>query len=276
MAPPIGPPPRPRRRRWLGWAVAAWVVALVAIGFWAVRHDPPTVPEQRNIAQALPVLQRATGALVAAAQGPARAVAIGDVRLAAGCRITPVRSGVEATRDVTLYVPADQAAPALRAVAARLPTVYRPDVATKGARVALHADAGSYIGIDADSLIDAQVVTLEVSSGCRPPAATGTTSAEPRAGDPPAALTAVLRALNGTGRPTVAAVTCPGGATAATYTVDGVPAPPDLGRSLESVTDGATVVRADPAGWAYRTGVTSVVVTASPDRLRVSATGACP
>jgi hypothetical protein len=41
------------------------------------------------------------------------------------------------------------------------------------------------------------------------------------------------------------------------------------------VTGGATVVRADPDGWAYRTGNDSVVVVADGPRLRVSATTAC-
>src|ERR1700749_2827800 len=117
MAAPWPPPTPPRRRpRFLIVAiVAAWIVVLGALGFWAVRHDPPTVPEQRNIAQAVPVLQSATGRLLAAAQGPGRAVKLGDLQLTRGCRITPVRAGVEATRDVALYIPADQATAALSA-----------------------------------------------------------------------------------------------------------------------------------------------------------------
>jgi hypothetical protein len=51
---------------------------------------------------------------------------------------------------------------------------------------------------------------------------------------------------------------------------------PDLGHSLEPVTAGATVVGADPDGWAFRTGSTSIVVTALPTALRVAATTSCP
>jgi hypothetical protein len=277
-APPYAPPPYapPRKRRWLLVAiVVAWAVVLTGLGFWAVRHDPPTVPEQRNIAEALPVLDKAAGAMLAAAQGPGRAVTLGEVRVEQGCRITPVRDGAEATRDVTVYVPADQAGAALDAVAKALPAGYRASVATKGRRVGLHADAGAYVAIDADALADSQVLTLEASTGCRPTAPIGGESAGPQAGDPPAALTAVLRALGGSGEPAVTSVGCPGGGVVATYTVDGVPASGDLGRSLSAVTGGATVVRADPDGWAYRTGADSIVVTAQADALRVSATTAC-
>jgi hypothetical protein len=272
---PYAAPPPPRKRRW--WLVAivvAWAVVLTGLGLWAVRHDPPTVPEQRNIAEALPVLERATGAMLAAAEGPGRAVMLGELQVERGCRITPVRSGAEAFRDVTLYVPADQAANALDEVAAGLPAGYRAHVAAKGSRVGLHADAGAYVAIDADSLVNAQVLTLEASTGCRPDAALAGASG-PQAGDPPAALTTVLRALGGSGEPAVTAVGCPGGGTAATYTVDGVKAVGDLGRSLSPVTGGATVVRADPDGWAYRAGTESIVVAVRAGALRVSATTAC-
>jgi hypothetical protein len=273
---PYAAPPPPRKRRW--WLVAivvAWAVVLTGLGLWAVRHDPPTVPEQRNVAEALPVLERATGAMLAAAEGPGRAVVLGELQIERGCRITPVRAGAEAFRDVTLYVPVDQAANALDEVAAGLPPGYQAHVAAKGRRVGLHADAGSYVAIDADSLVNSQVLTLEAATGCRPDAAVPS-SAFPQAGDPPAALTSVLRALGGSGEPAVTAVGCPDGGTAATYTVDGVKAVGDLGRSLTPVTAGTTVVRADPDGWAYRTGTVSIVVAAQASALRVSATTACP
>jgi len=278
-APPVGPPPRRKRRRWLVGIVVAWALVLAVLAVWSVRNDAPTVPEQRDIADALPVLERATGAMLAAAEGPGRAVVLGELRFAHGCRITPVRHGVEATRDVTVYVQADQARRVLDAIAGGLPPGYQARVAQArgGSRVGLHADAGSYVAIDADTLADAQVLTLEASTGCRPTAGTTLDSADPRAGNPPPAFAAVLRALGaaGDGSPSVSAVACPGGGAAGTYTVDGVPRTKDLGRSLEPVTGGATVVRADPDGWAYRTGNDSVVVVADGPRLRVSATTAC-
>jgi hypothetical protein len=256
----------------------AWAIILTGLGLWSVRHDPPTVPEQQNIAQALPVLDRATGAMLAAAEGPGRAVTIGDVQFDHGCRLTPVRAGVEATRDVTVFVAADQATGALEAVAKGLPAGYRAHVAkgSAGARAGLHADAGAYVSIDADTLADAQVVTLEASTGCRPTAVIAGETTQPQAGDPPAVLTSVLKALGGSGEPNVTAVVCPAGGTAATYTVDGVAPVPNLGHSLEPLTAGATVVRSDPDGWALRAGSTSIVVTALPTAVRVAATTSCP
>jgi hypothetical protein len=257
--------------------VLAWALILGALGLWSVRHDPPTVPEQRSIAQALPVLQRATGAMLVAAAGPGRAVVLGETRVEHGCRITPVRAGVEATRDVTVYVPAERAGSVLDAIAGGLPAAYRARVSRFGAssRVGLHADAGSYVAIDADTLANAQVLTLQAATGCRPPAVETPALSDPQAGDPPTAFTAALHALGASGEPTVTAVHCPGGGTAGTYTVDGVPRTGDLGRRLEPVLHGAMVVRADPDGWAYRTGADSVVVTANGAAWRLSATTAC-
>jgi hypothetical protein len=278
-APPVGPPPRQKRRWWLVGIVVAWALVLGGLAVWSTRNDPPTVPEQRDIAEALPVLERAAGAMLAAAEGPGRAVVLGELRFAHGCRITPVRHGVEATRDVTVYVQADQARRSLDAVAEGLPPAYKARVAQAraGSRIGLHADAGSYVAIDADTLADAQVLTLEASTGCRPTAGTTLDSADPQAGNPPPALAEVLRALGAAGErsPAVRAVVCPGGGVASTYTVDGVPRPKDLGRSLEPVTGGATVVRADPDGWAYRTGNDSIVVTASATTLHIAATTPC-
>lgn len=252
-----------------------WVVVLAVLGLWSVRHDPPTVPEQRNIAQALPVLDRATSAVLAAADGPHRAVRLEALKVAHGCRLTPVRAGMEATRDVTVFVSADGARAALDAIAKGLPPGYHAHVSGSGnsGRVSLHADAGSYVGIDADLLADAQVLTVKTSTGCRPPTALNT--ADPRAGDPPAALADVERAFHGTGTPTVHALACGNGRTAATYTVNGLPRTGDLGRSLEPVTVGATVVLSDPNAWAYRAGDVSVVVNADPTSIRVSATTPC-
>jgi hypothetical protein len=271
-APPTAPP---RRRWWLIGTVAAWALVLGLVAIWSAVHDPPTVPEQRTIAEAVPVLQQATGAVLAAATGPGRAVVLGTTKLAGGCRITPVRDGVEATRDVTMYVPAGQARQALDAVAKGLPAGYRVRVAGTGTRVGLHGDAGSYVAIGADTLANAQVVTLEVSTGCRPAAGTALNLAEPPTGAPPIAFTAALRALGVAGETTATAVRCPDGGAAATYTVERRWIAADLGHTLQPALGGATVVRADPDGWAYRTGSDSVVVLRDGTSLHVSATTPC-
>ena len=255
--------------------MVVWVVALALLGLWSARRDPPTVPEQRDIAEALPVLERATSAVLAAADGPGRAVRLEALRLDRGCRLTPVRAGVAATRDVTVFVPADQARVALDAIVAGLPPGYRAHVSRSAdGGLDLHADAGSYVAIDAEAPAGAQVLTVEASTGCRPPAALG--AANPRAGEPPRALADAVRAFHGSAEPTVRAVACADGRTAATYTVDGLPRTGDLGRSLAPVTAGAVVVRSDPRSWAYRAGAVSVVVDAEPTATRVSATTPCP
>ena len=275
-APPPEPPPT-RRRPWLIGLVTAWIAVVAGLGWWSVRNDPPTVPEQRDIADALPVLQQATGALLAAATaGDDRAVVLGDVRISRECSLTPVRPGVEATRDVTLHVRADRALAVLREIAAALPADYGAEAgdSSGGRRVGLQADAGGFVAIDAAADAGAQVVRVTVSTGCRPGADAGTSGAP--AAEVPASLRAVLGALGGGGgRARVSEVACPDGGAGRTYTVEGVPAPRDLGRSLQEVVGGATVVRAEPGAWAYRTGPESVVVVRDGETVRVSATTPC-
>jgi hypothetical protein len=251
-----------RRRRWTGALVVAWIVVVGLLGWWSVRHDPPTVPEQRSIADALPVLEQATGAVFAAAQaGDDRAVELREVRLRRGCRLTPVRAGAEAVRTVVVHVHADGALEALREIAAALPRDYRAEAAANsgGRRIGLVADAGGFVAIDARADASAQEVPIEMSTGCRPEAEVRLPPAT--VGEPPAPLLRALTALGATDDAAAeVAVACPDGGFGRTYTVDGVPAPEDIGQALRSVVAGATPVRTEPAGWAYRVGGDSVVV----------------
>jgi len=278
MAAVTEPPQGNRRRRWLIAVVAAWSVIVAALGWWSVRNDPPTVPEQRSIADALPVLERATGAVMAAATGDDRAVVLGDLRVSRDCSVTPIRGGVEAVREVTVHVPVDRALPVLEEIAAGLPADFRAEAgdSSGGRRVGLHADAGGFVAIDAGANADTQVFQIEASTGCRPRAdLVDLSPSDPPAASTPDSLRAALAALGATGAARVREVACPDGGTARTYTVDGVRAPRDLGHSLEPVVDDATVVRAEPAGWAYITGTDSVAIVADGDTVRVSATVAC-
>jgi hypothetical protein len=75
--------------------------------------------------------------------------------------------------------------------------------------------------------------------------------------------------------PASVSLTCPDGTTAQTVTVDATPAPADLGPALRAETAAATVVEAQPARYAYRTGDTSVVVTVGSGRARVTASTGC-
>lgn len=279
---PTAQEPRVRRpwlrRRWLSVVVVVWIVLVAGLGLWSVRTDPPTVPEQRDIAEAMPVLERASGAVFeAATAGRDRAAEIDDVRVLQGCRVTPVRSGVEASRVVTVYVRGDGALPVLKAIAAALPAGFhaRADASTSGRRVGLEADAGGYVAIDARADAASQVLLIEISTGCRPEG--DLTPPAPAVAEPPAQLTAVLRALGqqAAGSVGLSAVACPGGGSGRTYTVDGVPPPRDLGAALQPVVGGASVVRAEPGGWAYLAGGRAVAVTKRESALRVSVTEPC-
>ena len=285
----FAPPPREKRRPWLIGLTMAWIVVVAGLGWWSVRRDPATVPEQRDIVAAVADVRATAGVVFAAADGDGRAVVVGGFELDRDCRITPVRGGLSAARNVTVYVRDGAAREALEAVAARLPRGYRAQVAVSrgGTRLALHADAGEFVGIDADAESTAGLFTLRITTGCRPAGTGDPGRADPAAGPVPTSLGAVLAGLGagvpaggaaGAGDPggaVVEAVACPGGGVAATYTVDDVAAPADMAARLRAVSAGAAAVRADDSVWAYRTGGDSVVVLSSGKSLRVSVSTGC-
>ena len=278
--PPIAPPQpeAPKRRPWLIAVVVAWILVVAGLGWWAVTNDPPTVPEQRDLADALPILQRATGAVLAAADGDDRVVRLGDLQISDDCSLTPVRGGVEASRDVTVYVQADRALAALQAIVAALPPDYAAESGSSsgGRRIGLTADAGGFVAIDAAADAGPQVLQVRVPPGCRPAPEAAAPGVAVSSGQLPVSLERTLEALRGNpGGVTANEVTCPDGSAARTYTVDGVPAPADLGGSLQQVVAGATVVRGEPAGWAWRAGSDSVAVDKQDGTVRVSVTTAC-
>ncbi|SDT75739.1 hypothetical protein [Actinoplanes derwentensis] len=261
------PPPAPKGRRWWTWAVVgAWGVLLTGAVFWSVRNDPPTVPEQRDIGQALSSMRTATGALVEVVQDERWVLRIGDLRVTE-CAITPVRDGLEAERTVTLYVADGEAREALSGLAEGLPESYDAGVvATRGGtRLSFFADAGDYIGVEAEAHSSDQVLTVSVFTGCRPSTG-GLDRGDPAAG----AVPEMLREIGGTVR---GAVVCPGGGTAATFQADGGVADPD--GEPRGVPAGAEPVWSEPGGWAYRAGSESVVTTADGGRLRISVTTGC-
>ncbi len=279
-APPPPAAPRPRRRWWLTAVVVAWALVLVGLAVWSVRNDPPTVPEQRDIADALPILQQATGHTLAAADATDRVVTLGQLSFDRDCALTPVREGVEASRAVTVRVQAGQVPGALKAIAQAMPGRYAATVRHNEAdtRYGLRADAGEFVGIDSTTDKDATVVTLLVSTGCRPLADGVDLAPRPVAAtDVPPAFTAAVQALKATpATVTSTEVACPSGdGTARTVTGDDLTAPADLGRALQSVVSGAVVVQADAHAWAYRAGDVSVVVSDSDGRARVTATTGC-
>ncbi|UQU65372.1 hypothetical protein COUCH_03270 [Couchioplanes caeruleus] len=272
------PPPPPERRPtrwWLVAIVAAWALVLAGLAVWSVRNDPPTVPEQRDLGQALPVLHRTAGAVVAAADGPDRVIAIGAVTLDRACALTPVRDGVEAAQEVTVRVRPDEAFGVLDSIARALPRAYRPAIRhnVEDTRQVLRADAGEFVGVEAEVDAAATSFALRISTGCRP----GSAPEEPPGpvAQPPAAFVAASRALGGSGTATGVSVTCPDGRTATTATAGDLAAPKDLGRALRDVVAGALVIQAEPHAWAYRAGEVSVLVSDGDGTARVSATTSC-
>lgn len=279
-APPPPAPARPRRRWWLTAITVAWALVLTGFAVWSVRNDPPTVPEQRDIAQALPVLRQATGSVLAAADAANRTVTLGELQFDRDCALTPVREGVEASREVTVRVRAGELPGALEEIARALPAGYAATARhnAAGTRYGLRADAGAFVGVETTADADAKVFTLLVSTGCRPLADGVDLSPAPvPATDLPAALTAAVQALKGSpAGATSTEVACPsGGRTARTVTTAELATPDDLGLALRDVVAGAVVVQADPQARAYRAGDTSVVVLAGDGTLRVSATTGC-
>lgn len=271
------PPPGRKRRRWLIGAVFGWMAVVVVVGTWSVWHSPPTVPEQRDIAQAVPELQRAAGVAFAAADGDGRVVVLGALELIGDCRITPVRHGFVAARDLTVYVREGDARAMLDAIAGALPAAYQAEVSESrgGTRLAMHADAGNFIGIDTALDATAKAITLRLTSGCRPGPASAVDQRDPVAAAAPAELSTVLAGLGANApAPRVRAVACPDGGVAASYAEE-VPPPADLATRMRAVSAGATIVRSDDAAWAYRKNGVSVVVVPDGEQVRVSVGTGC-
>jgi hypothetical protein len=256
--------------------VAGWIVVLAVLATWSVWHSPATVPEQRDLADAVPELQRAAGVVYAAADRDGRAVVLGGLELIGDCRITPVRHGYVAARDLTVYVREGEAETALEGIADGLPAAYQAGVAVTrgGTRLGFHADAGNFIGIDSASDAETKVLTLRLTSGCRPGPLDGVDRSEPAAGATPAEMTTVLQRLGSAATPQVRAVDCPDGGVAGSYTVD-VPEPHDWQTRLRVAAGGAEIVRSDERAWAYRKGSGSVVVVPDGEKLRVSVSTGC-
>ncbi|WP_433792380.1 hypothetical protein [Actinoplanes sp. CA-252034] len=297
------------RRRWLPVVVGVWGAVLIGAVFWSVRNDPPTVPEQRDVGQALAVLRVASGAVVAAAGDERWVLSLGALQVTS-CAITPVWDGQEASREVTVYVPEGDARTALDTVANGLPPDYRAGVVTGrgGTRLTFFADAGEHVGVEAEANSGDQVLKLRVFTGCRPPVG-GLDRADPPAGAAPVVLDSTVAAITagspatppgavkptspaatptapavaspqvpgsgsaGDGAVETRAVVCPGGGTVSTFVRDAGPVTAESGP--KGLPEGTVPVWADAGGWAYRIGSESLVITADRDRFQVSVTTSC-
>ncbi|MFG3699810.1 hypothetical protein ACGF5C_18095 [Micromonospora sp. NPDC047620] len=275
QAPPTGPD-RPASRRWLPWLLAAtvaWAVLLTVLTWTSVRDDPPTVREQRSLAEAGPVVDRAVGELVAAAGDTA---VLTPPEIERGCRVTPFADGATLVRGVEAFVPAGGERALLEQVADRLPGHWRAGVrVTSDDGPRLRADAGEFVTVEGTVVGDGRV-RLTADTGCRP---VGDGYAAPAAGATGAeteALAAALRALGGPAgaAPEVVVAPCPAGGAARTARAAAVPAPPSPAAALAPV---AGVPMLDtPQAYAYRHGAVMVIAGLSGDRVAVSAATGCP
>ena len=247
-------------RRWLVGGAIVWAVALVGAGYLSARNSPPTVREQRSVAQAAPIVDRAAGELVAAA-GPDAVLEISRRRLSTGCRLTAARDGVTLERSVSIRTAEADGPAMVDRLTERLPAGYGARARHSGAIHQLRADAGEFVAISGGVLAPG-VVTLTVSSGCRPPSTDLVAEAEPT-GRPVDAVP--LRVLTGLGAAGVerlpgTSVPCPGGGAAETARAAGRRASGTAGRQ---------------AVQAYRSESTAVIVRADGDTITVAATTGC-
>jgi hypothetical protein len=255
--------------------VTAWALVLVVLAIVSQRQDRPTAAEQRDVDAAMPAVDRAAGALLAA-MGPDPVFAIGPLLVTPDCPVTPVRAGAEVTRDITVYARAGEAPAILDAIGAALPAGYGAEVTHRrgGTVHVLHADAGDFIAVR--GTVADGVITLRADAGCRP--LDGPVPVPmPSTGTPAVALAEVLSALDLSepSSATAESVACPGGTTARTVAADGMPPPVDLGTALRPLTAGATVVAADPARYAFRVNGMATVVTVADGWVQVRASTAC-
>ncbi|MEH0842644.1 hypothetical protein V6U81_09665 [Micromonospora sp. CPCC 205711] len=272
-APPSGPPEPAPKRPWLRWLLAvtvAWGLLLAGLTWWSVRHDPPTVREQRTLAQAVPVLNRAMGQLVTAVGDGAWALTPETVER--GCRVTPMADGVSLSRGLDVLVPAGGERALLERVADRLPAGWRAGVRTSTDGPRLRADAGEFVAVEG-RVVSGGRVRLSADTGCRRADVEIGTLLPGYPGEQ--ALDEALRALarSATGPTERAGATCPGGGAARTVTVPAGPAPVSLA-ALRPLAAGAPVVDT-PEVYAYRRGPVVVLADATGEQLRLSASTGC-
>lgn len=270
-APPSRPGQPVPRQRWLRWLVAAavvWALLLAGLTWWSVRHDAPTVKEQRTLGAAAPVVDGAMGRLVAALDDDAWELT--PARVERGCRVTPLSDGAALTRGLDVPVPAGSERALLDRVARRLPAGWRAGVATEVGRPRLRADAGEFVAVNGRVAGDG-LVRFSVATGCRP-ADTDVVDLLP--GHPVGPeLTAALRAL-GQAPPSAAArvaAPCPAGGLARTVSVTAGAVP----ASLAPLRPLGTVVVDRPELYAYRVGSVAVLVDPTGDQLRLVASTGC-
>ncbi|MET8281258.1 hypothetical protein [Micromonospora sp. NPDC005174] len=251
-----------------------WALLLAGLTWLSVRNDPPTVREQRTLAEAVPVVERAVGELVRAA-GTAGLLELGPARVSAGCRVTPLADGARLRREVGVLAPAGTERTVLTAIADRLPATWRAGVGPGLDGPELRADAGEFVAVEGRPTGDGRL-RLTVDTGCRPPGAGYEPAPATAAGPEAAALTAALTALNrpADGAPELVTAPCPDGTLARTAR-SAAGSGPATASALAPLAGGNPLLD-NPPVYAYRAGDATVLAEFGPDAARVAATVGCP
>ncbi|MGC5029082.1 hypothetical protein [Micromonospora sp. DT229] len=276
-APPTGPPPPEPGSRWPRWlvvATVAWAVLLAGLTWYSARNDPPTVREQRTLAQAAPRVEAAIGELAAAASGTVYALAPPEVEQ--GCRVTPFAEGAILRSHVELAVPPGEERAQLERIADGLPSDWRAGIRLTPGGPRLRADAGEFVTVQGRAAAEGWV-RLSVETGCRP---ADTMPASLLPGIAPStesnALARALAALGATVTDPTEAVqsACPGGGTARTLRGTAPAADRSPQAALAPLAGGTPVVATDEV-YAYRSNGVALLVQLHSDKTIVSATVGC-
>ncbi|WP_353505529.1 hypothetical protein [Verrucosispora sp. ts21] len=251
-----------------------WGVLLAGLTWHSARNDPPTVREQRTMAQAMPRVEAAIGELVAAASGTVYALAPAEFEQ--GCRVTPFADGAILRRHVELAVPAGEERAVLERVAEGLPSTWRAGVRLTSDGPRLRADAGEFVTVSGRTVADGRV-RLSVETGCRPAdAVLASLLPEYPRGPESAALSAALSALGvqAGGPDELMQVACPSGGVARTRRADVAAAAQSPQAALAPLAGGTPVVATDQL-YAYRHDGVAVLVELYEDRTVLAATTGC-
>jgi hypothetical protein len=255
--------------------VVAWTAALVGLGAWGVLRGGATDRGQTTVAQAAPVVDRASVDLASAATVDGLAVvSISDFVNVGSCRVTVFRLGARYQRVVTALVRLGGEDALLRRVAGRLPRGYDATVTTR-APVTMTADAGLFVTVSG-SVASPGVVRFVVDTGdCRSTGDIPVATTSPT-GTQAAAVRVVLDRLGATARSVRRyAVTCPDGGQLATVealaltAVDG-----SYDVKLGSVT-GAKPIATAADLYAYTVDQTQVAVRSVQGGVDVTSTVLC-
>lgn len=245
-----------------------WLLVLMGLGYWSLRHGKATVKEQTTITSALPTVNAALGR-IAGLLDPAQQVPVlgGYDRIGTTCNVTDVRSGQKYQRELDVYVAPGTEVALLARVRAQLPAGWKATLAGHQ----LDADAGDFVAVHGMLTTPGQI-TFTADTGCRPaphPVVENT---------PPGDRTAVQSLLSvlhstGTGWATHQ-LTCPSGGTLRTVSALAASPPGSVQAALRS--QPGTVVLADGQRWAAGTGGRSGLVAVEQDsQLQVASTVLC-